>query len=106
MYVARKLTNRSLPVIGHYTGGRDHTTVLHATKAVYERLSAVTEEGAATVEAIRIIEFNAQQLAAKRRIALEALRYDAWAETYAIEHDDGPPPELLEQYIIAIGETD
>ena len=34
MYIARKLTRHSLEEIGGYFGGRDHTTVLHACRAV------------------------------------------------------------------------
>lgn len=34
MYLARQLTLRSYPEIGRYFGGRDHTTVLHATKKI------------------------------------------------------------------------
>ncbi|QFY44706.1 chromosomal replication initiator protein DnaA [Candidatus Methylospira mobilis] len=36
MALAKELTNHSLPEIGHYFGGRDHTTVLHATRKVQE----------------------------------------------------------------------
>lgn len=34
MYLSRRLTPRSLPQIGRLFGDRDHTTVLHAMKAV------------------------------------------------------------------------
>lgn len=34
MYLARELTNLSLEEIGGYFGGRDHTTVLHAVRAI------------------------------------------------------------------------
>ncbi len=36
MYLARKLTSRSLPEIGRRFGGRDHTTVLHACRRIEE----------------------------------------------------------------------
>ncbi len=36
MYLARSLTNASLPEIGEYFGGRDHTTVLHAYEKIKE----------------------------------------------------------------------
>ena len=34
MYLAKKLTKRSLPDIGRRFGGRDHTTVMHAVKRI------------------------------------------------------------------------
>ncbi len=34
MYLARRLTNRSLEEIGAFFGGRDHTTVLHAERKI------------------------------------------------------------------------
>lgn len=34
MALAKELTNRSLPEIGRNFGDRDHTTVLHACKAI------------------------------------------------------------------------
>jgi chromosomal replication initiator protein len=38
MYLARELTDESLPAIGRHFGGRDHSTVLHAWKRTRERL--------------------------------------------------------------------
>lgn len=37
MYLARELLGRSTPDIGRLFGGRDHTTVIHALKAVSKR---------------------------------------------------------------------
>jgi len=34
MYLAKELTQKSLPEIGELFGGRDHTTVLHAVRKV------------------------------------------------------------------------
>jgi chromosomal replication initiator protein len=39
MYLARELTQESLPAIGRQFGGRDHTTVLHAWRRTEERIS-------------------------------------------------------------------
>ena len=36
MYLAKKLTAKSLPAIGREFGGRDHTTVMHAVKRIDE----------------------------------------------------------------------
>ncbi len=38
MYLARELTKNSLPDIGRYFGGRDHTTVLHGCDKIKELL--------------------------------------------------------------------
>jgi len=43
MYLAKKLTPRSLPEIGRRFGGRDHTTVMHAVKRI-EELRAIDRE--------------------------------------------------------------
>jgi len=37
MYLARQHTRHSLEEIGGHFGGRDHTTVMHALKAVTDR---------------------------------------------------------------------
>ena len=34
MYLSRELTDSSLPKIGKHFGGRDHTTVIHATSKI------------------------------------------------------------------------
>ena len=36
MYLAKEMTQKSLPEIGELFGGRDHTTVMHAVKKVEE----------------------------------------------------------------------
>lgn len=36
-YLARKFTNRSLPTIARFLGGRDHSTILHAVRKIGER---------------------------------------------------------------------
>ena len=43
MYLAKRLTGRSLPAIGYYVGGRDHTTVIHSIKKVEALLRADAE---------------------------------------------------------------
>lgn len=43
MYLAKELTQKSLPEIGDLFGGRDHTTVLHAVRKITELRSKKTE---------------------------------------------------------------
>lgn len=52
MYLARKLTSRSLPEIGQYFGGFDHTTVLHACRKV-SQLIAEDADFAVAVQEVR-----------------------------------------------------
>jgi len=40
MYLARELTEQTLPAIGRAFGGRNHTTVLHAYRRTIERMSS------------------------------------------------------------------
>ena len=40
MYLTRQLTNRSLFCIGQSFGGRDHSTVFHAVRAVEARMES------------------------------------------------------------------
>lgn len=39
MYLCRELTDSSLPKIGQYFGGRDHTTVMHADKKIRKEMA-------------------------------------------------------------------
>jgi chromosomal replication initiator protein len=43
MYIAKELTQKSLPEIGELFGGRDHTTVLHAVRKIADERSKNTE---------------------------------------------------------------
>ena len=52
MYLAKKLTTRSLPEIGRRFGGRDHTTVMHAVRRV-EELQAKDPQIAEDLELLR-----------------------------------------------------
>ncbi len=49
MYLAKKLTSKSLPEIGRRFGGKDHTTVMHAVKRI-EELCRKDQEFAEDVE--------------------------------------------------------
>jgi chromosomal replication initiator protein len=52
MYLAKTLTNRSLPEIGRRFGGRDHTTVMHGVKRI-EELRATDSQIADDLELLR-----------------------------------------------------
>ncbi len=52
MYLARELTNCSLPKIGEEFGGRDHTTVMHACEKIARDI-ATNPDLAATVAALK-----------------------------------------------------
>ena len=43
MYLARELTDQTLPAIGRAFGGRNHTTVLHACRRTAERIATDRE---------------------------------------------------------------
>jgi len=57
MYLARKLTDTSLPKIGEEFGGRDHTTVIHA----YEKISESLKEDENLQQAINELTKKIQQ---------------------------------------------
>jgi Bacterial dnaA protein helix-turn-helix len=52
LYVARKLTRHSYPEIGRRFGGRDHTSVMHACRAVKTRLQQGEDGLAAAIAEI------------------------------------------------------
>ena len=52
MYLAKKMTTRSLPEIGRRFANRDHTTVIHAVKTI-TRLSEKDDEMKRNVEQLR-----------------------------------------------------
>ncbi len=52
MYLARELTDESLPTIGRAFGGRDHTTVLNAWRRTRRRVEA-DEQSRLAVEKLR-----------------------------------------------------
>jgi hypothetical protein len=59
MYVVKSVTPRSLPEIGYYFGGRDHTTVLHAVRRI-DGLVATDEAFRAEVDGLKS-QFEAPQ---------------------------------------------
>ncbi len=57
MYLARELTSESLPTIGRYFGGRDHTTVLHA----WRRTTAKIHTDSASKQAVDTLREELEQ---------------------------------------------
>jgi len=54
MYLAKKMTTRSLPEIGRRFSNRDHTTVIHAVKTI-TRLSDKDDEMKKNIDQLRIL---------------------------------------------------
>ena len=52
MFLAKKMTTRSLPEIGRRFANRDHTTVIHAVKTI-TRLSEQDDEMKKSIDQIR-----------------------------------------------------
>jgi chromosomal replication initiator protein len=52
MYLARELTDESLPAIGRHFGRRDHTTVIHAVRRAEQKILA-DSNSRKTVEDLR-----------------------------------------------------
>lgn len=56
MYLAKKLTPRSLPEIGRRFGGRDHSTVLHAVRKIEDQMRTDERLAREVALLIRLIE--------------------------------------------------
>jgi chromosomal replication initiator protein len=56
MYLAKTLTQRSLPDIGNQFGGRDHTTVLHAVRKVNELMQQDLEIKDDVAQLVRMLQ--------------------------------------------------
>jgi chromosomal replication initiator protein len=56
MYLAKKLTARSLPEIGRRFGGRDHSTVLHAVRKIDEQIKGDEKLAREVAMLIRLVE--------------------------------------------------
>ncbi len=56
MYLAKKLTSRSLPEIGRRFGGRDHSTVLHAVRKVDDLIRKDDKLAREVALLIRLVE--------------------------------------------------
>ncbi|MDT7934645.1 MAG: chromosomal replication initiator protein DnaA [Sphingomonadaceae bacterium] len=56
MYVAKKMTQRSLPEIGRRFGGKDHTTVLHAVRRIEELRATDRELDGSVAKLMRSLE--------------------------------------------------
>ena len=57
MYLARKMTNESYPAIAQRFAGRDHSTIIHACKAIAQRITD-NEDLRATVERLEQIALS------------------------------------------------
>jgi chromosomal replication initiator protein len=56
MYLAKKLTSRSLPEIGRRFGGRDHSTVLHAVRKIDDQMRVDEKLAKDVALLIRLVE--------------------------------------------------
>lgn len=56
MYLAKKMTSRSLPEIGRRFGGRDHSTVLHAVRKIEDLIKADDKLAREIAMLIRVVE--------------------------------------------------
>ena len=76
MYLAKKMTSRSLPEIGRRFANRDHTTVIHAVKTI-TRLSDQDDEMKKILIKLKVFCWNSEemQFIVKRDILLKSLNF-------------------------------
>ena len=75
MYLAKKLTTRSLPEIGRRFANRDHTTVIHAVKTI-TRLSEQDDEMKKNINQIKSLHSTVKmQFSIKRDKLLKSLNF-------------------------------
>lgn len=55
IYLAKKLTDRSLPEIGRRFGGRDHTTILHSVRKIENILRQTNEKLEAEIRHLTVM---------------------------------------------------
>ncbi len=56
MYLAKKMTARSLPEIGRRFGGRDHSTVLHAVRKIEDQIKTDDKLAREVALLVRLVE--------------------------------------------------
>jgi chromosomal replication initiator protein len=56
MYLARELTEESLPAIGRHFGGRDHTTIMHACRRTSARIASDNASREAVAKLCRALD--------------------------------------------------
>ena len=56
MYLAKKMTARSLPESGRRFGGRDHSTVLHAVRKIEDQIKTDDKLAREVALLIRLVE--------------------------------------------------
>ena len=69
MYLAKKLTSRSLPEIGRRFGGRDHSTVLHAVRKIEDQMKTDDRLAREVALLIRLDRTAVAEDLGKRRIS-------------------------------------
>ena len=75
MYLAKKMTSRSLPEIGRRFANRDHTTVIHAVKTITRLSEQDDEMKKYKSNKSLLLEHNEMEFIIKRDILLKSLNF-------------------------------